>query len=222
MRTDSFLKSNSLNLVIVFVTFNYFIVHHVGQGTFSPLAFILDTGWASMWTITFILAAQAGTFWLILNAESRRLLFERIALLYIFQIYCFREADIHSYYTSPKGWNSVTNGKFFTQSDAPMMLKIIMGLVLISFALCALYLLIRYFVPLFKQFFQGIPHAVAFGLWGIYLVTSQVCDRTSLNKSAVHSIKNIEEMCELTAALFAFAAVVQYILKRSKENKLSA
>jgi len=202
----------------MFVTFNYYLIHHFAPLTFHHGAFSNDNGWGSIWTIIFILSAQAGTFWLLINSTTKRMFLERIALLYIYQIYCFREADMHSCYTSPRGWSSVANGDFYTQSDAPMMLKLVMGMVFLVLIACALYLLIRYFVPLFKQFFQGVPHAVAFGLWGIYLVTSQVCDRTSLNKSTIPHIKNIEEMCELTAALFACAAVLQYILKNRRDS----
>jgi len=210
------LRKNALNFMIVFATFNFYLIHNAAQATFNPMAFVLDTGWASTWTITFILAAQAGVVWLIINAQTTKLLLERIALVFVLQVYCLREGDVHSFYTSPKGWNSVTNSKFFTQSDAPVMLKVAAGLILLFFAICAIYLLIKHFVPLFKQFFKGIPHAVAFGFWGIYLVSSQICDRTSLNKSSIHMVKNIEEMCELTAAIFAFASVAQYIYSQTK------
>ena len=218
MQEESFIKANSFNILIIFATFNYYIIHHLAQGTFSPNAFILDTGWGSIWTIVFILATQGAVFWLMIQSESKRLFFDSLALIYILEIYCMREGDVHTYYTSPHGWHSVVNRKFFTESDAPMMLKCIIGVILLIFVACALRLLIRYFPMLFKDFFKGIPHAVAFGLWGIYLVFSQICDRSFLNDSPVHWIKNIEEMCELTASIFALASILQYIWMK-KEKK---
>ena len=212
LEEDTFIKKNRFNILILFATFNYYIVHHLAQGTFSPTAFSSDKGWGSVWTIVFILSSQASVFWLLLQSETKKLIIDRLALIFIFQIYCFREGDIHTFYTSPNGWGSVANGDFYVQSDAPFMLKCVMGAIFITFFISAVYLLIKYFPSLFKQFFKGVPHAVAFGLWGGLLLFSQICDRSFMNKSRIPCIKNIEEMCELTAAIFAFAAIIQYIL----------
>ena len=203
------LKANSINLIAIFITFNYFILHHIATKTFSPLAFILDSGWASTWTIVFILAGQAGTLWLLLNAKSRREVKDWSLLMFIYQVYCFREADLHKF---PEEWPNITNMKFYTASAAPIELKVIILAVFILFALSVIYLLTQYTLRLFPLLLKGEPFAVSFCLWGTYIFFSQVLDRIDFfNSNPIPIVKNIEEMMELTAALFALLTIAQYI-----------
>ncbi len=213
-------KANSINLVVICATVNYFLLHHIATKTFSPFAFSQDNGWASIWTIVFILAGQAGTLWLLFNARTRREAIEWGILTYIYQIYCLREADLHNLAAE---WHSLTNVKFYTQSAAPVELKIVAIAILSIFALGALYLLGKYSIKLFKLFLKGEPFVVSFCLWGTYLFTSQILDRASFfNDSPTPIIKNIEEMLELTAALFALLAIIQYIKHTLQTKKYSA
>ncbi len=210
-------KANSINLVVFCATINYFILHHIAGKTFSPGAFSSDSGWGSIWTVLFILAGQAVVLWLFFNAKSKQEVFDWGLLLYIYQVYCFREADLHRF---AKDWTSATNIKFYTRSAVPMELKIICAIILALFGLAMAYLLVKYFIKLVKLFFKGEPFAVAFALWGTYLVVSQILDRASFfNDSVTPIIKNIEEMLELTAALFALLALVQYVQYRLKSDK---
>ncbi len=211
------LKANSINLVAMFITCNYFFLHHLATRTFSPLAFSLDSGWASIWTIVFILAGQAGTLWLFLNAKSRREAIDWGILMYIYQIYCFREADLHKW---AEEWPNITNMKFYAISTIPIELKVIAVAVLVSVILSFLYLLTKYTLRLFSLFLKGEPFAVSLALWGTYLLTSQILDRKSFfNCSSTPILKNIEEMMELTAALFALLTIVQYIQYRVQAKK---
>ncbi len=211
------IKANSINLVAIFITFNYFILHHIATKTFSPLAFSLDSGWASTWTIVFILAGQAGTLWLLFNAKSKREAIDWGILMYIYQVYCFREADLHKL---AEEWHNVTNMKFYTVSAAPIELKVLALAVLAIFALSVLYLLAKYTLRLFSLFVKGEPFVVSFCLWGTYLLTSQLLDRASFfNSSSTPIIKNIEEMMELTAALFALLTIIQYIQHKVRAER---
>ncbi len=212
------IKANSINLVVICATCNYFILHHIAIQTFSPLAFSQDNGWGSIWTIIFILAGQAGTLWLLFNAKTKREAIDWGILTYIYQVYCFREADLHNL---AEEWHSLTNLKFYTQSAAPVELKVIAIAILVTFALGTLYLLGKYSIKLFHLFLKGEPFVVSFCLWGTYLLTSQILDRSSFfNDSPTPIIKNIEEMLELTAALFALLTIIQYI-KRTLQTKKS-
>ncbi len=213
------IKANSINLVVICSTLNYFILHHIAIKTFSPLAFSLDNGWASIWTIMFILAGQAGTLWLLCNAKTKREAIDWGILTYIYQVYCFREADLHNFVEE---WHSLTNLKFYTQSAAPIELKIFAIAILATFALGALYLLGKYSIKLLNLFFKGEPFVVSFCLWGTYLLSSQILDRSSFfNDSPTPIVKNIEEMLELTAALFALLTIIQYIKHKLQTEKSS-
>ena len=211
------MKANSINLVVIVASINYFILHHIAGKTFSPAAFASDSGWGSIWTVLFILAGQATVLWLLFNAKSKQEAFDWGLLLYIYQVYCFREADLHRF---AEDWHNITNIKFYTRSAAPMELKIICVLIFTLFGLAGLYLLGKYFIKLVKLFFEGEPFAVAFALWGGCLLVSQILDRAKFfNGARMPIVKNIEEMLELTAALFALLAMVQYIQYKFKLEK---
>jgi hypothetical protein len=210
---NGLIKTNSINFVVIIASINYFILHHIASKTFSPSAFSSDSGWGSIWTIVFILAGQAVTLWLLFNANSKREMFDWAILLYIYQVYCYREADLHRL---SKQWPNLTNLKFYTKSAAPVEIKIIGITILVLFAIGAIYLFIKYFLRLFNLFIKGEPFTVALGLWAVYLFVSQILDRSRFfNDSTTPIIKNIEEMLELTAALFALLAILQYIRYKS-------
>ena len=209
---NGLIKTNSINLVVIIASINYFILHHIAAKTFSTSAFSSDSGWGSIWTIIFILAGQAVTLWLLFNANSKREMLDWGILLYIYQVYCYREADLHRL---SEQWKSLTNLKFYTKSAAPIEIKIIGITILVLFALGAGYLFIKYFLRLFKLFIKGEPFTVALGLWAVYLFVSQILDRSRFfNDSTIPIIKNIEEMLELTAALFALLALLQFVRYR--------
>ena len=206
------IRANSLNLIVGIMSINYYLLHHFAVKTFSPEAFASDNGWGSVWTIMLIIAGQCCALYMMLNSTRKSEAMEWGFLFYIYQVYCYREADLHN--ISPK-WPDMTSIRFYTQSSAPFEYKTAGIIVLSLFVMAACFLLFKYGRDIFISFRKGEPFAVAFGLWAGCLVTSQVLDRCRFfNYNPVPIIKNIEEMLELTAAIFALLAITQYMYRR--------
>jgi hypothetical protein len=165
--------------------------------------------------VVFILLGQVTAIMLAIKSKTIKEFIDFSLLIWVYQVYACREADLHR--ISGK-WHNVTNLKFYTLDDAPIMLKCITASILIAFGIAAIYLLYKYAFKIAKGFFKGEPYAVSFTLWGAYLLGAQFLDKIRFfNNSTTPIIKNIEEMGELTASIFALLAISQLAVKKYKE-----
>jgi len=127
--------------------------------------------------------------------------------LYVVQIYLFREADFHSAFTEIH----ITKATFYTAESIPIVQKLIVGAITVGFIVCLVALLIKHARGYLEELKRQVPWAVALCLWFVCLIASQLLDKSPLNESPYWQLRVIEEMLEITAAIYAFTAINFYI-----------
>ncbi len=210
-----FCSNNLINFLILFFSVNYYIIHCLGKNTFSMNAFE-DSGWGSAFTIAAILGTEFIVLWHLFRDKKTSNKISWGALAYILQIYALREADFHRTFTIM----NVTKSKFFKSEEVLFNHKIVAGIILGLFAIALVYLLIKHTVPIFKKFIEGTPWAVSIACWGGIMVFSRILDKSFFNKTDNIYIKNIEEMMEITGAIYAFTAIIFYTILYFKKKQL--
>ncbi len=212
------MRKNTVNIIIVIFMINYYFIHcFCFQEGFARNA-LEDNGWMSVFNIFVIMSVQAITVW---HFCITRKLLNKIgffSLFYVLQIYILREADFHRLFTA----KNVDNIKFYTSDEIPLSVKFIAAIIFFPFFIFFAYLILMYGITMIKEFFKGTPWAVAFGFWGLFLVISQILDRSKFfNYSKNWRIKGIEEMFEVTAALLALSAIIYFTIDMYKRKKAS-
>jgi len=208
-----FCSQNLINFLISFSAINYYFIHCLGVNTFSMGAFE-DKGWGSALTIITILATEFFVLWHLFREPKFINKLSWGCLAYILEIYALREADFHRTFTIM----NVTKSKFFKSAEIPVIQKIIAGTILLLFAIALIYLLVRFSKTIVKNILNGTPWAVSIAFWGIIIVGSRILDKSILNKSPDIRIKNIEEMMEITGAIYALTAIILWTLCKLKEK----
>ena len=218
----NFFQKNRLNFIIAIALINYSCIHFfVLPGSFACAAFY-DNGWMSVFSMLVISSISVIITAMLCTSNNRREALTYASMLIINQVYAFREADLHTVFTEQYKVSSVTNLKFYTQADVPLIAKVVPIFVLCLFFISAMYLIIFYGLKIYKALIKGAPAAVAFIVWGITLVISQVLDRSRyFYKSSSWRIRSLEEMLEVAASVFALCAVIQFykMRKLKKQNK---
>ena len=221
--SDHFFKMNQVNFIVLISLLNYFCIHFFVLPSSAACAAFYDNGWLSVVTMIMIGINSAIIVWLLCSAENKKEILTYMAMLIVNQVYAFREADLHTAFTEQYDVSSVTKLKFYLQEGIPVTAKIIPAAILTFFAVSAIYLLINYGKKILKKLFKGNPAAVAFTLWASLLFISQIFDRMKIMyKSSSWRIRSIEEMCEVSASVFAVVAMILFliILKTKKINKI--
>lgn len=198
---------NAINAIALFFCFNLYFLVVFGSETFS-LSIFNDNGAISILTICCLLCAQLFVLYEVATGKGLSRKADGVILAYVLQIYLMREADFHRTFTA----SNVTKGSYYTDPGNPLLVKLIAGSVLIFCLLGLLYLAIRYARPCIGALMQRVPWSIALLLWFVLLLLSQIFDKSGLNDSPDLRIKNIEEMLEFSASLFAFLAAAQYSL----------
>jgi hypothetical protein len=222
LKSANFFIKNRINFIVLISLINYFCIHcFVLPGDFACAAFY-DEGWLSVFTMLMITANSALIMWLLCGAKSKKEVMTFALLLYVNQIYAFREAEFHRFFTTGYEVHSVTKFGFYTNSAIPVLARIIPAVILIVFAVCAFVLLFAYGWKIIKAFFSGDPAAIAFFLWGFLLLFSQILDRSkAINHSPSWRIRSIEEMMEVSSSVFGLLAMILYLpryINRSSKN----
>ena len=218
MKIKEILKLNRFNMMLLILAFNYWLAHigMLPQG--RAVNAFEDTGFMSHLTVVALMVAQFIFLWFIFKSEHIKDFFKNFSIAYVIQIYFMREADFHIIMVNGKR-QSMTNVKYYMNSDISIFLKILSLTILTLLALAIAYLILFYGKKFLTAFFNKEPWTIAFLLWGVLLFLSQVCDRWGvINKSPYWQIKTIEEMLEFTSALFLASCGLQYLLeyKRTK------
>ena len=111
--------------------------------------------------------------------------------------------------------------RFLRAPDVPFMPKLFVLIVFLVFFAAVLTPLIRYIVPLFKDFFKFRPVAWTMACFGLSGVVTLICDRLPsklhkagvvLSDSASALFTTFEEGGEMMLALFALLAILQSYL----------
>jgi len=210
--SENFVFKNRINFIVLISLINYFCLHFfVLPGDFACAAFY-DDGWLSVFTLFMISTNSAILMWLLCSSKSKKEVMTFALLLYVNQIYAFREAEFHTLFTSGYKIHSVTKLNFYTHAEISVLARVIPAFILIVFAVCACILLITYGMKILRAFFQGHPAAIAFFLWGSLLLLAQILDRSkAINHSPSWRIKSIEEMLEVSSSVFCVLAMIFYI-----------
>jgi hypothetical protein len=221
-QSENFFQKNKLNFIVIIALINYFCIHFfVLPGSFACAAFY-DNGWMSVFSMLVISSISVIITALLCSANNRREVLTFAAMLIVNQVYAFREADLHTVFTEQYKVSSVTNLKFYTQADVPLIAKIIPLVILLLFFISALYLIISYGLKIIKALFKKNPSAVAFVIWAVTLFISQILDRSHyFYKSPNWRIRSLEEMLEVSASVFALCAMIQFykIIKLSNKQR---
>lgn len=212
------MKKNVLNVLLLFFSFNFYLLQHISPQTFDAGVYGRDNGWPSILIIWILVATQAlALYQAFLVKKGFRL--DWISLAYIIQIYILRECDVHRYgKTFPNG-HTFTASNFFRKTDAPMMLKIVVAICFILMFAALIRLAIRYVKPIALNFFKRTPWAVSMSLWFFFLLVSQIQDKSPLNQYHIKFINHLEEWGEMTAALYALLAVITFSFLRVPEEE---
>jgi hypothetical protein len=207
------LESNFVNALLFVVLFNYGLVHFCVLRDEVAAAALRDYGYISVLTIGLLLTAEVLALCLAFSSVDKVAGIGFYALGYVLQVYLWREADLHKFFTH----KSVTSIRYY-RGDYPLPGKIIAGALLLVFIVAFAYIILRYGLPVIKAFFRGEAWAVAVGVWGVLLVGSQIWDKSPFNKEALYGwrITLIEEYVEFCAAAYLVGAIILYILQREK------
>lgn len=216
-------KSNKVNLIVLISLVNYFCIHFFVLPGSAACAAFYDDGWLSAFTMVMISLNSAIIVWLLCGSKNRKEVLTYISMLFINQIYAFREADFHTIFTEQYDVSSLTKLKYYLQDGIPLFAKVIPAAILIFFVLCVALLLFYYGIKILKGFLKGNPATIAFALWGSLLLLSQILDRLRcLYKSPSWRVRSIEEMCEVSSSVYGVVAMILYLifLRKNRDSSL--
>ncbi len=132
-----------------------------------------------------------------------------------------REGDFHRIQLTIDGAAEIfkaTNKEIYLSPGVPLALKALLESVFIPFALAALYLVWQTAQEGLRNLKAATPFAVSITCWGVCLFLAAVCDKTGINDTQP-KIRNIEEMLEFTAAVYALTAVILYTMQLKQSNE---
>ena len=194
---------NSINLLVIGVVANFFLLVALGPDLFSATIFN-DDGAMSIFNMLLILAAWGICLLQFIEAKGERVRW--FCWIYVVQIYLLREADFHQAFTEI----NVTKAIFYTAENIPFDQKLVAGIITLGFLVCLSYLLSSNARTYIRALKEREPWAVSLALWFMFLFCSQLLDKTSLNSSANWKLRAIEEMFEVTAAIYVLLAIFFY------------
>ena len=211
--TNIKIKNNAINIIILIGATNYYFIHALGKKTYSMGAFE-DNGWGSILCIAFIMTAGLTALYNAFKSDKLINFFDWCCLAYICEIYALREADFHNTFTK----HNVTKSKFFFNPEESLISKWVVGILFTLFFASLIYLCIKYTKILFKKWFKCEPWAISLSLWFILIVSSVIIDKMKIPYDTPIT-RNIEEMIEITAALYAATSALIFTFFTIKNNE---
>ena len=205
---------NSINILIIAFAINLFLIIVLSPIQFEPGIF-LDTGVISVLNMILILTAWIMCLFHFINIPEQRL--HWFCWLYIVQIYLLREADFHRTFEE-----HVTRSEFYTMAQIPLWQKIIGGSIMLGFFAASIYTFLSNARRFLLTLVTREPWAISLVLWLVFLLLSQVCDKTLSRDNPNWKLRSIEEMLEVTAALYAVTAISLFSFKQwsTRNNKI--
>ncbi len=198
------MKTNALNLSVLITLLLACSVLLSSPGLITINAF-QDSGAVSFIGLGLICMGLGMCLFLAMDSgQSCRLNWLLLAFVYL--VYLMREADFHKAFSA----KSLTKLSTYSMLEVPIAIKIISAIVLLSMVGILVYLLIRYARFIFNSVLSGANWAIAFLLWFFLLLSSQVFDRSIATSGTHWKLTAIEELLEVSAALFAVLAITQF------------
>jgi hypothetical protein len=203
---------NSVNILIIAFAINLYLIIIFCPARFNPGIFV-DTGVMSVLNMILILTVWVLILLHFINNPEQRL--HWFCWLYIVQIYLFREADFHRAFFE----EHVTRPSFYTMAQIPLWQKIIGGLIMLGFFAACAYTFLSNARRFLAELVKREPWAISLVLWFVVLLLSQVYDKTLAYENPNWKVSSIEEMLEVTAALYAVSAISLFSFKQWSGRK---
>ena len=197
------MKENTLNLTVLITLLLVYSILLAAPGLVTAAAFT-DTGTASFINIALIGTGLGLCVYQALDPGNpgRR---DWLALAFVYMVYLMREADFHTGFSG----ESLTKMATYGMAQVPLGIRIVAAAILLSMVACLVYLLVRHTKRLLAGIRNRHAWAIAFALWFLLLLISQIFDR-KISTSGTHwKLTAIEELLELSAAVFALLAILQ-------------
>ena len=207
---------NSINILIIAFATNLYLIIVFCPAQFDPGIFLMDTGAMSVLNMILILTVWILCLLHFINNPGQRL--HWFCWLYIVQIYLLREADFHRDFFE----EHVTRPEFYIMTQIPLWQKLIGGSIMLGFFAASTYT----FLSNARRFLLALvtrePSAISLVLWFVILFMSQVYDKTLAYENPNWKLSAIEEMMEVTAALYAVSAISLFSFKQwsNRNNKI--
>jgi len=197
------MKTNALNFSVLITLLISCSILLISPGLITIDAF-QDSGGASFIGLGLIsLGFGMCLFLAVDSGRSCRLNWLLLAFVYL--VYLMREADFHKAFSV----KSLTKLSTYSTLEVPIELRIISAIILLSMVAILLYFLIRYTRLFFNSILSADNWAIAFCLWFVLLLCSQVFDRTIATSGTHWKLTAIEELLEVSAALFGLLSITQ-------------
>lgn len=207
------MKKNALNFSVLITLLISCSILLTSPGLISVDAF-QDSGGASF--IGLGLIAMGLGMCLFLAMESgRSCRLNWLLLGFVYLVYLIREADFHKAFSV----KSLTKLSTYSTVEVPIELRIISAIILLSMVAILLYLLIRYARSIVNSILSGDNWAIAFCLWFCLLLCSQVFDRAIATSGTHWKLTAIEELLEVSAALFGLLSITQFAFIKRHNRK---
>lgn len=197
------MKENALNLSVLLTLLLVYTILLAAPDLLAPSHFY-DDGAASFITLALIGAGMGVCLFHALdNVPGKRLDWWLLALVY--SVYLMREADFHTGFSG----ESLTKLATYSMPEVPLGIRIVAAVVLLLMAASLVYLLVRHARALLGSIAGAEPRGIAFLLWFLLLLASQIFDREISTGGAHWKLTAVEELLELSAAIFALLALGQ-------------
>jgi len=198
------MNTNALNFSVLFTLLisNSILLASPGLVTIETF---YDTGAASFIGLGLISLGLGLTLFLAMDTTraGRR---DWLLLAFVYLVYLMREADFHHAFTS----ESLTNLDAYSLPEIPLEIRLTSAIILLVMVGILVHLMIRYTRPILSGIFATRNWAIALALWFILLFCSQVFDRSIATSGTHWKLTAIEELLEVSAALFAVLAIIQF------------
>jgi hypothetical protein len=198
------MKTNALNFSVLFTLLIASSVLLSSPGLLSIEAF-RDSGGASFIGLGLISLGLGMCLFLAME-RGRTGRLNWLLLAFVYLVYLMREADFHNAFSV----ESLTKLDTYSLLEVPLQIRLTAAIVLLSMTGILIYFLVRYARSIVTGLFKGESWAIAFALWFFLLLFSQVFDRTISTSGTHWTLTAIEELLEVSAALFAVLAIAQF------------
>ncbi len=198
------MKTNALNFSVLITLLIACSILLISPGLISIDAF-QDSGGASFIGLGLICLGLGMCLFLAMDS-GRNCRLNWLLLAFVYLVYLMREADFHKAFSA----KSLTKLSTYSSLEVPIEIRIISAIVLLSMVAILLYFLIRYARSIFRSILSGDNWAIAFCLWFFLLLCSQVFDRAIATSGTHWKLTAIEELLEVSAALFGLLSVTQF------------
>lgn len=211
---------NSINILIIAFAINLYLIIVFSPAHFHPVIFS-DTGAMSVLNMILILTVWILCLLHFINSPGQRM--HWFCWLYIVQIYLLRESDFHRGFFE----EHITRASFYIMVQIPLWQRILVGSIMLGFFAASIYTFLSNARRFLLVLVTREPWTISLVLWFVILFLSQVHEQTLTYlfykgyENPNWKVSAIEEMLEVTAALYAVSAISMFSIKQwsDRNNK---